>query len=74
MIKTLLMVFILGIFCSSCITREVQVERAETIVQNPIYVKDVRTNLCFVVSRTTHGYEVLSNVPCTPEVLSLIGK
>lgn len=38
------------------------------------YYKDYRTNLCFVESTTYYGYEVFSNVPCTPEVEALIAQ
>ena len=36
------------------------------------YVKDTRTNLCFVTGRLGSGGGQLSHVPCTPEVLALV--
>lgn len=40
------------------------------------YVKDKRTNLCFAHNSVNNGhgfaYDVFVNVPCTPEVESLI--
>jgi hypothetical protein len=38
------------------------------------YYKDHKTNLCFVENNTYYGYEVFSNVPCTPEVEALIAQ
>jgi len=38
------------------------------------YFKDTRTNLCFVSEGLGRNYAVMTNVPCTPEVLALIGK
>lgn len=37
-----------------------------------IYFKDVRTNLCFASMALGYDSAVLSNVPCTPEVLFAI--
>lgn len=41
-----------------------------------IYVKDVRTNLCFVHNEVTMpnmaSYDIFTNVPCTPEVETII--
>ena len=40
------------------------------------YVKDSRTNLCFVYNEVTNSnlgsYDIFTNVPCTPEVEELI--
>lgn len=40
------------------------------------YYKDTRTNLCFVRNAVENsngfGYNVFTNVPCTPEVEALI--
>jgi len=36
------------------------------------YFKDTRTNLCFVSEALGRTYAVMTNVPCTPEVLALI--
>jgi hypothetical protein len=38
------------------------------------YFKDTRTNLCFVSQALGRTYAVMTNVPCTPEVLALIDK
>lgn len=40
----------------------------------PVYIKDKRTNLCFVrnVVYTSPNSFVYTNVPCTPEVEKLI--
>ena len=41
------------------------------------YTKDVRTNLCFIASPVSVDmttYYVYANVPCTPEVESLVQK
>ena len=37
-----------------------------------IYLKDNRTNLCYAGNYLGTQYGVLTNVPCTPEVLELI--
>jgi PBP1b-binding outer membrane lipoprotein LpoB len=46
--------------------------------QNLSYVKDERTNLCFVhnyVQNSSLGtYHIFTNVPCSPEVEKLIKK
>lgn len=36
------------------------------------YVQDSRTRLCFVTGRLSAEAGVLSHVPCTPEVMTLI--
>ena len=42
------------------------------------YVQDPRTNLCFVNNEVSNAEigssDVFTNVPCTPEVLKLVGK
>lgn len=46
--------------------------------QRLIYVKDNRTNLCFVRSYVMNSsmgsYDIYANVPCTPEVERLLVK
>lgn len=46
--------------------------------QNLSYVKDERTNLCYVhnyVQNSNLGtYHIFTNVPCTPEVEKLLSK
>lgn len=37
-----------------------------------IYLKDNRTNLCYAEYYLGSEYGVLTNVPCSPEVLELI--
>lgn len=36
------------------------------------YVQDTRTGLCFATGRLGYGEGVLTNVPCSPEVLALV--
>lgn len=36
------------------------------------YIQDTRTGLCYVTGRLSGQTGVLSNVPCTPEVLALV--
>lgn len=36
------------------------------------YIQDTRTGLCYVTGRLSGQTGVLSNVPCTPEVLTLV--
>ena len=36
------------------------------------YLKDPRTNLCFISNSLNFTNALLSNVPCTPEVISLL--
>jgi hypothetical protein len=46
--------------------------------QSLMYVKDNRTNLCFVHNYVTNSnlgsYDIYTNVPCTPEVEKLLVK
>jgi len=39
-----------------------------------MYIKDKRTNLCFLTTGLRTDYAVLANVPCTPEVEKEINK
>lgn len=42
--------------------------------QELIYSKDNRTNLCFASRNLLQNNAIMTNVPCTPEVLFLISK
>lgn len=55
--------------CVACEPTSAKLER------NASYFRDSNTNLCFVYWITytqSGGREVVSNVPCTPEVLGMI--
>lgn len=64
---------IAAIFLISCETPQESSKRSNVIIEYMLYVKDRRTNLCFLVnpggSNFSHTY-----VPCTPEVEKEIEK
>lgn len=53
------------------------IETKESLSRNGEYFKDSRTGLCFVYWTTWSkgsSRETVTNVPCTPEVLRLVGR
>lgn len=64
----LLLLMLIG--CDNRTDAQIQAEEARSIV----YVKDSRTNLCFVETHSYGGYRQFANVPCSPEVERLINK
>jgi hypothetical protein len=73
--KILLCLFLIG--CSEGSREEFRKEvfpTAHEEAQRIFYVKDARTNLCFVRNSvlTDVNSVVFTNVPCTPEVEKLI--
>lgn len=61
--------FILLLALAAC-----EIETPSTKADSIVYVKDSRTDLCFVITHTYGGYSQFNNVPCTPEVERLISK
>lgn len=47
-------------------------ETSKETLNKITYYKDERTGLCFVDNVTYYGYDVFTNVPCTPEVEKVI--
>ena len=68
--------FLLCLVACSPQAREDFFPPANKRVAQITYVKDTRTNLCFVHNEVTMpnmvSYDVFTNVPCTPEVEALI--
>ena len=73
-------ILLLALLCFSCQEHSKQrhYSDANDRSQKIQYVKDNRTELCFVYNVIENGhfvtYDVFTNVPCTPEVEALIGK
>ena len=74
----LLKVAIISLLLLGCSeqTRKEMFPSATESAQHIRYVKDKRTNLCFVYNYVTNSsmgsYDVYTNVPCTPEVEKLL--
>lgn len=79
-----LLTMVMIVFCIMCFTACDSETRKEVFpnvarrASHITYVKDPRTNLCFAFSYVWSGQgvssDVFANVPCTPEVESLLEK
>lgn len=72
--KKLLLISLFSLIGCEDVRRTIAPNASEQ-VNDIAYVKDSRTNLCFVVSRVSEypvgTADVFSNVPCSPEVEKL---
>lgn len=59
--------FVLLLFCASCTN---ETHDANKVAQGLVYFRDIRTGLCFAGWRLEYQHGLMTNVPCTPEVLS----
>lgn len=68
--------FMIALVLIGCVDREQLIKESDDydrnaalkIIQEMIYIKDPRTQLCFIVIRPYQSTAMFSNVPCTDAV------